>query len=742
MSSSASASPSPSPSPILCTRHPDGTAPIAKYACLSCSRYLCHKCDVAVHTKEKHYRFPVAQLKSFIVFDPAPAAGESHARRHLAAQSGPIFKPVNGATSLFHAFQHSVTTHPNNSCLGHRTVDASTGKVGPFQYETYKQVGERVKNFGAGLKNLGLAEKARVGLYSVNRPEWVIAEYGSFSQALHTVPLYDTFGPDAAEFVIKQATVNTVVCSADKVASLIDISQRVPELKHIIVMPNQPFDTKEMKVTIPSVPATATVKVWTFQEIEKKGAAKPVPYNLPTVTDIATLCYTSGTTGNPKGAVLTHGNILADAAAARYSGVDPRPDDVHISYLPLAHMFERLVQATMLGVGAAIGFSRGNPLILLEDIEECKPTIFAGVPRLYNRLYDKISSTIDASGGIKKWLFHKAYASKQYHLQNSGTLDGGLWDKLVFSKIAARLGGRVRLMVTGSAPISDSVMTFLRVCFSCPVQEGYGQTEGTAATTIVLSQNSNNTLGNVGIPLICNDVKLVDVPEMNYTGTDVINGIPTPRGEICVRGHNVFQGYYLDAEKTAETLDSAGWLHSGDIGQWLPDGSLKIIDRKKNIFKLSQGEYIAPEKIENVYQRSKFVAQIFVYGDSLQSQLVAVVVPDEEELAAFATRNRMTGSFKDLAANPGVQAMILKDMNQVATDAQLRGFEQVRQIHVSPELFSVQNELLTPSFKLKRDQAKKKFAKEISSMYQKIEKMEAELKASAKKAGDKIKSAL
>jgi long-chain acyl-CoA synthetase len=275
----------------------------------------------------------------------------------------------------------------------------------------------------------------------------------------------------------------------------------------------------------------------------------------------------SGTTGVPKGAVLTHHSFVADMAAISAHGGDVliTENDVHISYLPLAHQFERLTMASLLAHGGCAGFSRGNPLVLLEDIEVLRPTTFAGVPRLYNRLYDKVMTMVNSGSPLKRWLFHTAYAAKVSNLRATGVVTHSVYDRLVFSKVAARLGGRVRIMVTGSAPIADNVLEFLRVAFSCHVVEGYGQTEATCASSLTMP-GDNRAFGNVGTPLACNLIKLVDVPDMQYTAKDVVNGVPCPRGEVCFKGPNVFQGYYRDPEKTAEAIDADGWLHSGDIG--------------------------------------------------------------------------------------------------------------------------------------------------------------------------------
>ena len=415
--------------------------------------------------------------------------------------------------------------------------------------------------------------------------------------------------------------------------------------------------------------------------------------------------------------MLTHGNMMCDVhAVLARPGFEVTTGEVHISFLPLAHIYERVNFLLVIMSGSSAGFFRGDILLLLDDVTALQPTTFAGVPRLYNRIYDKVKGGVNEAGGVKKWLFETALSAKTANLQESGALTHWFWDPVVFGKVKAALGGRVKRMSTGSAPISAGVLEFMRAAFGAEVSEGYGLTETTAASTITL-QADINAGGKVGAPIKCNEIKLVDVPEMNYLATDLVNGVPQPRGEVCIRGSNVFAGYYKMADKTAEALDADGFLHTGDIGMWLPSGDLKIIDRKKNIFKLAQGEYVAPEKIENVYQRAQYVAQIFVHGDSLQNELVAVVVPDVETVGAWAKKNGVAGGMKEWCANPAVVKLILADMAAEAKKADLRGFECVKTVHLEHELFSVENNMLTPTMKLKRAEGKAKYAKEIAAMY-------------------------
>merc|ERR1711976_901954 len=263
-------------------------------------------------------------------------------------------------------------------------------------------------------------------------------------------------------------------------------------------------------------------------------------------------------------------------------------------------------------------------------------------------MYEKITAKLDETKGIKGKLVHHAKTRKTQKLIGSGEVKSALWDKLVFDKLQGSTGlQRCRVMLTGSAPIARHVMEFLRISFANPVCEGYGATETGAAATLTALEDQG-TVGHVGGPLPCNEICLQDVPDMEYKASDTehkgerILG----RGEVCIRGPNVFLGYFRNKEKTAEAIDQYGWYHSGDIGVWLPNGALRIVDRKKNIFKLAQGEYVAAEKIENAYSKSPLIEQIFIYGNSLQSSLVAVIVPDPDVIAEknFSSREAACAS--------------------------------------------------------------------------------------------------
>ncbi|NWV60548.1 ACSL5 ligase, partial [Malurus elegans] len=605
------------------------------------------------------------------------------------------------AKTLYEIFQRGVNISGNGDCLGYRKPKQ------PYQWLSYKQVSDRTKYLGSGLLQKGCQPSPNqfIGIFAQNRPEWIISEYACYTYSMVAVPLYDTLGPEAIVYIVNKADISVVICDTPTKAEVLLKNceeKKTPCLKIIVLM--DLFD-KELK----DRGAKVGIELLSLQEVEELGRnniREPVP---PKPEDLSVVCFTSGTTGNPKGAMLTHQNVVSNAASflrCIENTIECSSSDVVISYLPLAHMFERVVQAVVYSCGAKVGFFQGDIRLLTDDMKALKPTLFPVVPRLLNRVYDKIQS--GANTPVKRSLLNFAVYMKMHEIKQGIIRNDSIWDKLVFKKVQETMGGRVRMMVTGAAPISPSVLTFLRAALGCQIFEGYGQTECSAGCTFTMP--GDWTTGHVGAPLACNMIKLDDVEEMSYFSSN-------NEGEVCIKGPNVFKGYLKDPEKTAEAIDKDGWLHTGDIGKWLPNGTLKIIDRKKNIFKLAQGEYIAPEKIENVYIRSGPVAQVFVHGESLRSFLIGIVVPDAEMLPEFAAKLGVKGSFEDLCKNPAVKKAILDDMVRLGREAGLKSFEQVKDLYIHTELFSVENGLLTPTLKAKRGDLVKFFQKEIEALY-------------------------
>uniref|UniRef100_A0A7M4ET39 Long-chain-fatty-acid--CoA ligase n=1 Tax=Crocodylus porosus TaxID=8502 RepID=A0A7M4ET39_CROPO len=597
------------------------------------------------------------------------------------------------ARTMYEVFRRGFNISENGPCLGFRKPKQ------PYQWLSYKEVAERAEALGSGLLQQGCKPSTSqfIGVFAQNRPEWIISELACYTYSMVVVPLYDTLGPGAIRYIINTADISTVICDKpDKARVLLDHVEKreTPGLKSIILMDPFEKDLKERG-------KKCGVSIQSMQEVEP-----------PRPEDLSIVCFTSGTTGNPKGAMLTHGNVVADFSGflkVTESQWSPTCEDVHISYLPLAHMFERMVQSVVYCHGGRIGFFQGDIRLLSDDMKALRPTIFPVVPRLLNRMYDKIFSQADTP--VKRWLLEFAAKRKKAEVRSGIIRNDSLWDKLFFNKIQASLGGCVRMIVTGAAPASPTVLGFLRAALGCQVYEGYGQTECTAGCTFTTP--GDWTSGHVGAPLPCNLIKLMDVEELNYFASK-------SEGEICVKGPNVFKGYLKDEERTTEALDKEGWLHTGDIGKWLPNGTLKIIDRKKHIFKLAQGEYIAPEKIENIYIRSDPVAQIYVHGDSLQAFLVGIVVPDSEVMPGWAKKRGFEGTYAELCKNMELKKAIMDDMVRLGKESGLHSFEQVKAIYIHSDMFSVQNGLLTPTLKAKRPELRDYFKKQIQELYSSI----------------------
>uniref|UniRef100_A0A8C1Q4R3 Arachidonate--CoA ligase n=1 Tax=Cyprinus carpio TaxID=7962 RepID=A0A8C1Q4R3_CYPCA len=616
---------------------------------------------------------------------------EDGARRSMMGDSSTLLSHYHeDAKTMYEVFQRGLHITGDGPFLGSRLPNQ------PYKWLSYREVSSRAEHLGSGLLSQGCQPNPDqfIGVFAQNRPEWIISELACYTYSMVVVPLYDTLGPDAIRYIINTAEISTVICDkAQKAAVLLENVQRgeTPGLKMIILM--DAFDTQLLEEA-----QKCSVHIRALRDVEVR------------CVHVTLVCVCPS--GNPKGVMLTHGNVVADFGGflkVTDKVIFPNQDDILISFLPLAHMFERLIEAVVICHGGRIGFFQGDIRLLPDDMKALRPTIFPVVPRLLNRMYDKIFSQANTS--LKRWLLNFAAKRKGLEVCRGVIRSDSVWDKIFFHKIQASLGGRLRMIITGAAPASPIVLDFLRAALGCQVYEAYGQTECTAGCTFTTP--GDWTAGHVGAPLPCNLIKLLDVAEKNYFAAK-------GEGEICVKGPNVFKGYLKDPVRTAETLDADGWLHTGDIGKWLPNGTLKIIDRKKHIFKLAQGEYISPEKIESIYIRSEPVSQLYVHGDSLQSCLVGIIVPDPEVLPSWAQKKGFGGCYDELCGNKEIKKAILDDMVRLGKASGLHSFEQVKDIHIHKEMFSIQNGLLTPTLKAKRPELKEYFKTEIEQLYSNI----------------------
>ncbi|KAF7637196.1 AMP-binding domain-containing protein [Meloidogyne graminicola] len=632
--------------------------------------------------------------------------------------------------TLWNAFQRGLKLTPDGRCLGVRT------KEGSYKFISYEQVAKQSKNIGIALIScLGLlpGQQTFVAIYASNCPEWGILALALIRHSMILIPLYDTLGEDSASYILAHVGAELVMLdSIKKLQNVFNMNEKTPLIKNIIYV-GILEEEKIQEVKKKANELNINLYFWNdlINNIEEnktqnEETQEEVKDNEPKPEDTYIICYTSGTTGKPKGVILSHRNVVANISALAIVLEKIFIDNGTLYYfmyvllyfyieynLPLSHMFEQCAMWIAFCLGYRIGYVSDGIATLSADMQALEPTLLPVVPRLLNRFNDSIKAEVSNLNPFSRWLFNIARAQKKALLQKGIVTCDSLWDKLVFSKARQRIGGHVRLIVTGSAPISAEVLEELRIVFGCHIIEGYGQTECTAMAT---STWPGDTIGGqCGGPSTCSLIKLEDAPDLNYFVKD-------RKGEVLIKGPSVTSGYFRDPEKTEELFTKDGFLKTGDIGHLLPNGQLQIIDRRKHIFKLAQGEYVAPEKIENVYIQCSMVHQVFVDGDSLQRFLVAIVVPSSGQIKRhFAQINGKTengnNKLEEICSDKRIINFVLKEMQQIGKEQNLNSLEQVKAIYLEPEPFTIENDLLTPTLKAKRPQLRAKYKETISQLY-------------------------
>ena len=600
-----------------------------------------------------------------------------------------------------------------------------------YTWITYEEANIKILNFCRGLNVLELCPLHQIdnddsfrllGIYSKNRPEWLLSYFGAVRDSITIVTVYDTLGDIALEYIFNQTKISTIVIEAKVLKKFLVLAKegKTADVKNLIVL-----DKEEDEKSCEEL-AKLGIIIYTWDQVAKEGEekGKNIEFHSPGPETISTINYTSGTTGNPKGAKVTHNSIILNTDVIEMLGFFLIQDyDIYLSFLPLAHIMETLIMAVLVSRGSPIGFYNGDAKKLIEDAKILRPTCMCGVPKIFQRVYDAINDNLKNQPSIIKKLFKTAIDLKIKDYSEKGMLTNILWDNTIFMGVRNVLGGRMRFMLIGSAPMDGYILNFLRCALSCEIVEGYGQTEDAAG--ILLTKTYDPVTGHLGGPGYSTELKLIDVPDLEYKSTDVDpeTGKWRPRGELCVRGPILFKGYLGLKEETEKSLDKEGWLHSGDIALIIPEhgNAFRIIDRVKNIFKLQQGEYVAPEKLENKLAKCKYIEQIFVYGDSLQSYLVAILVPKSNDVIEFLKKkgieNVTKENYKDYYEDQDLIKDILKEINDYSRQNDMKGFEIVKNVYLCKEPFSIENNLLTTTMKLRRHIAKKHFLKELEKLY-------------------------
>eukprot|EP01096_Ripella_sp_DP13-Kostka_P007122 TRINITY_DN2597_c0_g1_i2.p1 TRINITY_DN2597_c0_g1~~TRINITY_DN2597_c0_g1_i2.p1 ORF type:complete len:558 (+),score=305.92 TRINITY_DN2597_c0_g1_i2:292-1965(+) len=547
-------------------------------------------------------------------------------------------------------------------------------------------------------------------------------EQGAYTQNMTILTVYANLGLDGLLYALRQGEIR-YLCTTESL--LRQISGVVEELRaegfidYLVVVEQQGLSEKEREVIEGQKAELESkgIRIYSFDQVLELGRADPLEHTPPKPEDINCIMYTSGSTGVPKGVLISHATMVSALSGfAMIFAV--RSDDVYLNYLPLAHVLALTIENAALHKGVPIGY--GTPWTLTDlnmknckgDFAELRPTLMAGVPMVYDKVKKGVEERLAGSPLFKRVLFKVAFQIKMLYVDVFG-LDTPLLNALVFDQFKSALGGRCRLIVSGGAPLSAEVQHFMQLCFSAPVLQGYGLTETCGAGTVM--EMDDRARKCVGPPIPCCEIKLVDVPEMGYLTT-----ANPPRGEVWVRGPNITTGYYKNPEKTKEVITEDGWFMTGDIGQWNENGTLRIIDRKKNLIKGPHGEYIALEKLEAVYKNSQFIRMICVYADSERLGNMAFVFPNEEKCKRWAAEKGVDASdLNELYRNANLIKAIVNDCNEVGRANRLQRFEEIQDLIITPDEWTPDNQMLTAAFKLNRNVIYHNFRRDLDHLYSK-----------------------
>lgn len=663
----------------------------------------------------------------------AVCEGSTQPTRSFRSLGKPLPATLPGATTLYEVLEYAVSKFgPTNFCGTRPLIHTHTETIatddrgavrqlirkelGPYKWQTYSEFFETVADYASGLDTIikgpavspGSCDGAKLALYDETRIEWTIAEHACFRQNIIVVTVYSNLGEDALVRAINEGPIETLQTNGGNLKILASLIKEMPSLKQIIYADQA--DEAAVQTLL-----SHNIKLYTTDQILQRGREHRIPPNPPVAESVAVIMYTSGSTGRPKGVIITHANMVG-ALAGVLQLVDLQADDVYLNFLPLAHVLALVVENGLIYSGATIGYGSPRTMIDIQvkncrgDLSELRPTLMAGVPAIYDRIKSNATSTLSKASPIVRWLWKQAFAAKRAAIAKGERTP--IWDLLVFNKARSTLGGRLRFALTGGAALSPEAHEWLRVVLGCPVLQGYGLTETCGAGT--LQEIDDLSCGVTGPPVPSVEIKLVDVPEMNYLSSN-----SPPQGEIWIRGPSITRGYYKNEETTQEAYQPEGWFTTGDVGQFMPNGCLKIIDRKKNLIKPPHGEYVAIERLESEYKNCPLVANLMVYVDSHHNSCLAFISPDHAALKSWAQRNEFPDP-TDLPAVCRDKRLIdffIKSLMNVARQNNLKNHEHIKGVYIDPEDWTPENNLLTAAMKLNRQAVVSRFRPQIEELY-------------------------
>eukprot|EP01025_Chloroclados_australasicus_P046347 TRINITY_DN5113_c0_g1_i4.p1 TRINITY_DN5113_c0_g1~~TRINITY_DN5113_c0_g1_i4.p1 ORF type:complete len:682 (-),score=85.59 TRINITY_DN5113_c0_g1_i4:964-3009(-) len=634
-----------------------------------------------------------------------------YANKKVQSGSAPLHHSFNRLSNIYELWLQSLKNFRQNNCLGSRP-QYGDDKWSPYKWQSYQDVDTRVQQLSTALSNIGVRRGDRVGIYGTNSPEWMISLLACHRMGYICVPLYDSLGENSVLYIVNQTECKVVFVHNKKITSfmksMLGFNHR---LLAVVVWGTYTEYTPRSNI--------AGVPRYNFDTFEWQNQKSIVRATPPEDNDIAVILYTSNGGVDPLGVMISHQSLLSELGAlkvhAEAIGFEfDMEQDIFISYLPLAHSFDFVTEHFMISEGIPIGYWRGDSQYLFSDMQLLKPTIMIGVPRIFERLHSNVLEAVDKSGFARKHLFNAAYKRKVNAIKGGAPINRAfrIGDRLLFNQIKQHLGGNLRLVIVGGAPLLEQTYNFVQVCLCAPCLQVYGLTECSGGAFMTYPQAK--MAGTVGVCLTCNTFCLQAVPDMGFSPSD-----DPPRGEILLRGENIFQGYFKMGKHTEKVLERNGWFHTGDVGELSPEGVLRIIDQQKVNFKLSHGEYVVPEKLENQYKQCPYIDQIWIYGNSHKSFLVAIVVPNRARLLKELKQPiGITGAeYLNVCKGRRARLAILQMLMFTANELKLLGFEKVQNLYLEPEHFSVENNLLTAAHKLKRVPLLRKYQARIEQLY-------------------------
>ncbi|KAL1975809.1 hypothetical protein VTN31DRAFT_4201 [Thermomyces dupontii] len=669
-----------------------------------------------------------------------PVEGETIPRRIVAAKDKLVERPDENTATTFDIVRRGAKLFGNAKCIGSRRlikthvenkkvkkvvngVEEEVEKqwtyyeLSGYSYLSFNEYEKLVIQIGSGFQKLGLTKGQRLMIYASTSLKWLSTAHGAASQSITIVTAYDTLGEDGLRHSMVQTKSDAIFLDPTLFPSLLNVLKEAKDaanIKYIIYNSEGEVKQEHLDRLASEFP---NIKVLNWEELRKLGEENPAEPVPPAPEDLCCIMYTSGTTGPPKGVPLTHRNVVAAVAGVTVIvGPYVGPGDSLLAYLPLSHILEYVFENATLYWGGTLGY--GSPKTLSEasvrnchgDIKEFRPTVMVGVPAVFETVRKGILAQVNKSSVLARNLFWGALSAKEF-LLSRGLPGSGLLDAVVFKKVKEATGGRLRILMNGGGPVAKDTLKFISYAIA-PMISGYGLTETTAMGALQDPFAWNpNALGELPASI---EVKLVDFLEAGYS----VKNKPFPQGEIWIRGPSVTSGYFENEEETKAAITEDGWFKSGDIGEFDEHGHLRVIDRKKNLVKTLNGEYIALEKLESVYRASPVVANICVYAAEDQYKPVAIIVPAEPALLKLAADNGIKEEpVEKLISNEKVKSLVLKELQNYGRQGRLKGIEIIDGVVLAEEEWNPQNGFTTAAQKLQRKKIVDKYRAEIDRAY-------------------------